>query len=556
MTAAIDGAQRGALQRLTLLRRQAGASSLMTFSQTDLPAHFRLTPSSMHQELFVMLESASRRRGIRLAVAAPRGHAKSTIVSLAYILWCICYGKEPFIVLISNTLDQASDALSHIKTELQGNPRLLGDFPDACEPPGSLPPAPRWRRDEIITRNGVKVTALGAETKVRGRRHHEHRPTVIVLDDIENEVEVRSADQRKRKEDWFNKAVLKAGTSHTNVIVVGTILHFDSLLAKLIDPKVSPGWTGHKYQAVCSWSDHPELWSRWESIFCHQEAFDARSGPAAATAYFGVNAESMLEGTKVLWPQLEDYQSLMELRLVEGRLSFDSEKQNEPVNPEDCYFQESDFHYWDDEFGSADQLIEAFKRRSTIVGACDPSMGREGRTGDDSAIVSLLRDGQTGILYVLDADIRRRKPDVIIDDVIAYHRRREYQRFTMETNQFQKFLSDELQRRSREAGVYMPVSGIHNTADKLGRIQRLQPLVSSGTLRFSRRQVTLLDQLRQFPMGAHDDGPDALEMAVSAAGGWYPMTCSRSRIRTPQVSIYDDPRLADGATELYFGRGA
>ncbi len=57
---------------------------------------------------------------------------------------------------------------------------------------------------------------------------------------------------------------------------------------------------------------------------------------------------------------------------------------------------------------------------------------------------------------------------------------------------------------------------------KLGRIQRLQPLISSGALRFSRRQVTLLEQLRQFPMGAHDDGPDALEMAVSAAGG-----CSR-----------------------------
>ena len=46
---------------------------------------------------------------------------------------------------------------------------------------------------------------------------------------------------------------------------------------------------------------------------------------------------------------------------------------------------------------------------------------------------------------------------------------------------------------------------------KLGRIQRLQPLISSGALRFSRRQVTLLEQLRQFPMGAHDDGPDALE---------------------------------------------
>ena len=168
--------------------------------------------------------------------------------------------------------------------------------------------------------------------------------------------------------------------------------------------------------------------------------------------------------------------------------------------------------------------------------------------------MSLLRDTRTGILYVLDADIRRRKPDAIIEDVIAYHKRRNYQRFAMETNQFQKFLSDELERRSQQVGAYIPIRGINNTTDKLGRIQRLQPLISSGALRFSRRQVTLLEQLRQFPMGAHDDGPDALEMAVSAAGGWHPMTCSSPRIRTPRSSIYDDRSVHAKARELYFGR--
>ena len=61
----------------------------------------------------------------------------------------------------------------------------------------------------------------------------------------------------------------------------------------------------------------------------------------------------------------------------------------------------------------------------------------------------------------------------------------------------------------------MPVVDIHHSSDKLGRIQRLQPLITSGTLRLCRRHVTLLEQLRQFPLGAHDDGPDALEMAVS-----------------------------------------
>ena len=83
-------------------------------------------------------------------------------------------------------------------------------------------------------------------------------------------------------------------------------------------------------------------------------------------------------------------------------------------------------------------------------------------------------------------------------------------------NQFQEFLGDELVKRSRAAGVEVPVHKITHTTDKLLRIQTLQPLVSSGGIRFSRRHAALLEQLRQFPHGAHDDGPDALEMAVEA----------------------------------------
>lgn len=35
--------------------------------------------------------------------------------------------------------------------------------------------------------------------------------------------------------------------------------------------------------------------------------------------------------------------------------------------------------------------------------------------------------------------------------------------------------------------------------------------------RSSRRHQILLEQLRQFPLGKHDDGPDALEMAIQMA---------------------------------------
>ena len=514
---ACPGAWRGtAMQTLSVIRRKAGLASLPAFITTYLPHHARLPFSRMHTELCELLDYASIERGSRIAVAAPRGHAKSTIVSCAYVLWSIVRKTEPYILLISATADQAEDFLSFVKTELSTNQRLIEDFPESCE--GGEPPGPsRWRRGEIITRSGVKVTALGAGRQIRGRRHHSSRPSLIILDDAESDMDARSEEQRLTRRDWFSKSVLKAGEAGTNVVVVGTIMHHDALLARLVEPTISPGWEARVYRAVESWSEHPELWDRWESVYAYRAEHDSETGPKAAAVYLDEHRESMLEGTRVLWSERESYEQLMLQRLREGRASFDSEKQNQPVNPDECCFREEEFVYWDDTHGSAEELRQAIGDKCQLIGACDPSLGKLGKGRDDSAIITLLRDRKTGTMYVVDADIRRRTPERIIEDVLEYERMHKYTRFGMETNQFQSFLADELQRRGSLAGVNVPVKKINHSTDKLGRIQRLQPLISAGRLQLSRRHGALLEQLRQFPMAAHDDGPDALEMAVECA---------------------------------------
>jgi len=440
------------------------------------------------------------------------------VVSLAYVLWCICYELEPYILLISNTADQSVDLLAAIKGELESNLLLIEDFPHAAEPPGAKPGPERWRKADIITRNGVKVLALGAGQKVRGRKHREHRPSLIILDDIESEADACSADQRESKMEWFKKAVMKAGTTaQTNVVVVGTLLHYEALLAQLLESRLMPGWTSQKYQAILSWAEHEHLWEQWRDFYTYQKEYEGLSGPKAARAFYEANKESMLEGSSVLWPEREDYFQLMELLVCEGRASFDSEKQNEPVDPATCFFSQSSLRYWDDQYSSVDELLSKLGGHSEIVGACDPSLGIAGKNRDDTAIVTLLHHKPTGHLYVLDADIRRRKPRETIDAILEYHRIRKFKKFGIETNQFQHFLATEVMRISAERGVDVPIEELNHTSDKLGRIQSLEPLVSTGTLKFARSQRVLLDQLRQFPKAAHDDGPDALEMAVDIA---------------------------------------
>lgn len=48
------------------------------------------------------------------------------------------------------------------------------------------------------------------------------------------------------------------------------------------------------------------------------------------------------------------------------------------------------------------------------------------------------------------------------------------------------------------------------------RIQALQPYIKNGYIEFKNCQLLLLNQLWDFPYGAYDDGPDALEGAVSS----------------------------------------
>ena len=67
-------------------------------------------------------------------------------------------------------------------------------------------------------------------------------------------------------------------------------------------------------------------------------------------------------------------------------------------------------------------MIAAVGQRGSFYGACDPSLGKLGKNADDTAIITLLRDSETGVLYVIDADIERRKPDSIIEAVIQYER--------------------------------------------------------------------------------------------------------------------------------------
>ena len=500
------------------LRRKLGAIDMEFFGRAYFPHYFSRPSPEFHRELDAIWQQGvlkgrypltpadtkaiSRLPGVRRAVAAPRGHAKSTNLTFKGTMHSTLYGYKHYPIIISDSSEQAEGFLDNIRVEFEENTAILEDFGPLA---GSV-----WRSNVLVTKTNIKIEAIGSGKKIRGRKHRNWRPDLIILDDVENDENVRTPEQRSKMKNWFDKAVSKSGDDYTDIVYIGTLLHYDSLLAKTL---TNPAYRSIKYKAVIQFSQADDLWQQWESIFTDL-ANDDRE--ADALAFFQAHKAAMLEGTQVLWEEKLSYYDLMVMRVSEGEASFNSEEQNEPINPDDCLFMEEWFEYYNEaEINFRDPVFDFF-------GFIDPSLGKTKRS-DFSAIVTLAKHRSSGYMYVVDADIERRHPDRIIADVLAKERwlrasfGHGYRKLGAETNQFQWFLKEELAKASAKAGLYLPIEEVQQTSDKVMRIQTLQPDVKNKYIKFNRRHKRLLEQLTQFPMGAHDDGPDALEGARSIA---------------------------------------
>jgi predicted phage terminase large subunit-like protein len=451
-----------------------------------------------------------RRQGVKLNVLGPRGGAKSTLVTLAFVLRCALENREPYIWIVSDTRHQAIAHLENLKDELADNAELARAFPFLTTDHGQRTTnKPRQRANTIRLPNGTTIEAFGTGQRIRGRRRRANRPTLIICDDIQNDSHIDSARQRERSRAWFESMLLKAGTKRTNIIHLATALHRDAIGLVLMN---TPGWTAKRFAAIEHWPDRMDLWRVWEEIYANLDVADSA---AKARRFYDDRRPEMDAGAELLWPDEEDLYTLMCMRVEGGRTAFEREKQNVPINPELCEWPEEYFDrpIWFDEWPADLQLR---------VIALDPSKGADARTGDDSAFV-LLGVDSAGVLYV-EADLARRPAPQIVADGVEHCRRFRADVLAIETNQFQELFAGEFAAAFAANGLLQtPIEPMENTTNKLVRIRRLGPLLSQRQLRFkahSRGTQRLVDQLRAFPIGDHDDGPDALEMAVRIAGNW------------------------------------
>jgi hypothetical protein len=156
---------------------------------------------------------------------------------------------------------------------------------------------------------------------------------------------------------------------------------------------------------------------------------------------------------------------------------------------------------------------------SLTVVAVDPSLGKR-TTGDYSAIVT-VRVTSRRVLYI-EADLQRRPVTRLEDDTVAAFLAARPQAIAVEANGFQEVFASNVHRKLAAAHPGLAVN-LHALSQSYGggdtkpRVRiSLAPLLAQGRIRIrnSPGGRLLLEQLREFPGGLYDDGPDCLELAT------------------------------------------
>jgi predicted phage terminase large subunit-like protein len=440
--------------------RRAGAEPLY-FCRTYLPHYFSQAPAAFHYELVKLLEA--RGQVVKpIAAAAPREFAKSTVCSFGYVLHQICFGKRHFIIIGSDTEDLASDLTGYVYLELLYNERLHQDFGELVRPNKAV--------NDFVTLNDVRVKARGRGQRLRGLKHKQWRPDLVILDDLENDVNVRNPEIVRQILDWVQSAVYPAIEAEGTLMIIGTILRQRSALHQMLTIQEEPyrHFERRLYRALDG--DGNSLW-------------EARH-PAA---------------------KLKQQKQLM------GSVAFNREKMNEPT-PESGLFQEKWIHYYHPDSLKDKELV--------VVGFFDPSL-ESGGSADYKAVVTVGWARQEMVYYVLDAFIQKTTLEQTLRAIFNRHKERAYLLFGVEDNLFQRLLLKEFDLLGKELELLLPIKGVTQRLAKETRVASLAPLLERGKIRFIRGhsdQELLVEQILYFPSRTlHDDGPDALEGAIRLA---------------------------------------
>ena len=487
------------------LNIERGRYDLEWFGKHYLPEYFENETPEFHYELSDTIDAFEQNHDGKagLILAAPRGHGKSFRISLLKVLHWIVYQQKKFIVLISDTGTQAESLTSILKMEFEQNDRLRDDFGDLVGETYGM----KWTTGDFyvtfprLDENGqpmlnakgkprpghtCRVVARGTGSGMRGLRSRAARPDVVIVDDGENDELVNTPAQREKVWNWLTGAVVPMLHPKDGIlIVVGTVLHFDSMLSRLLQQ--TDVYQVKRYKAI-------------------------------------------LDDGSPLWPSRFPRTTLEQLKRQMGTLKFNQEYLNDPIDDETQVVKPEWFKWYNkhDVTFDDDGGIYFKGDKCTVLQAIDPAIA-EDEQNDYFARSTIGVTDDLKIILLAGEKFRMDFPSQV-KAVIEGYERWLPDTLGIEENGYQRAL-----RQQVEVKGHIPIKRLkHTGVQKYTRIVRISPLIENGLVylrealpgedgivdpygripqRIHKNMKDFYEEATQYPRSPHDDLIDSFSMA-------------------------------------------
>jgi predicted phage terminase large subunit-like protein len=358
----------------------------------------------------------------------------------------------------------------------------------------------------VLNNYGARISAASTEKAIRGARYQQHRPDLIILDDIEDINSVKTQDSRDKLYQWFTSEVVPLGDIHTRIIVVGNLLHRDSLLMRLKEDI-------EKNKIDGSYHEYPLLDSKG----------------------------------KIQWPGKYPDKAAIECekRKVNDDRTWHREYLLKIISTEDQVVK----HEWIQTYSTIPQAILGGYYEIRI--GVDMAASLKTRA-DYSTLVPMLVawvKGKKKIYVLPNIFCKRVSFPEFMDAIKALYTELECGRpitFVVESNGMQKGLVQLLQDAD------LPVKDVHVATDKRSRLAIVSGLIRSGTIVFPLEgSRDLIAQLVNFGSEKHDDLVDGFTIAASdIVSDFKPVGSYGDYADEPSDIWYDSPTF--GMDDMQF----
>lgn len=368
----------------------------------------------------------------RVAVAAPRSHAKSTALTHSFSIATGVFREQDFIVIVSATEDLAIGHLGDIARQFRENQELRLEF-------GIKRLVSDAKTDIVVECNDghqFRYVAKGSGQKMRGMIWRGRRPGLIICDDMEDDEQVESRDRRAKFRHWFQRALVPTVRKEGKIRAHGTILHEESLLATLIN---SPSWASAIYKAHRSFDEFDEI--LWPGYFTEARLREIQQG-------FINNGDPG---------------------------GYSQEYLNNPFDNSEAYLRPSDFIPM--------SMDDAVSKKVIAVG-CDFAVSKSDKANRTSFTIG-GRDANN-VLHFIDQYVGRWDAMEWVNVLLDIQRRWNPDCFYVEDGVIWKTISPSIFGEMRRQNTWMNCYAINPTKDKATRGRPFQKRMRAGACRFDK----------------------------------------------------------------------